>query len=98
MIEGDYLADYVSDVLYTEKRETPAELIEAQRIQLDPDYGMEVRHKRELEKIAEQASDEEQLLMARKFSVSILLTAVWEIFSKEHEQLERIRGDLNEVK
>lgn len=88
--------EYVSEVLYTEQRETPAELIEAQRIQLDPDYGMEVRHKRELEKIAEQATDEEQLLMAKKFNFSVLVTALWEIYRKEHEQNEAIRGYLNE--
>ena len=83
----------VSEVLYTEQRETPAELVEAQRIQLDPDYGMMVRHQRELEKIAEQASDEEQLLMARKMSFSVLAQAMWEIYSKEHELIESIRGN-----
>ena len=87
--------EYVSEVLYTERRETPAELVEAQRIQLDPDYGMEVRHKRELERIAEQANDEEQLLMAKKFDFSVLMTAVWEKYHKEHETLEQIRGELN---
>ena len=95
-MEGEYVAEYVSDVLYTEKRDTPAELLEAQRIQLDPDYGMQIRHKRELERIAEQATDEEALLMAMKFSFSVLATAMWEIYRKDHEALERIRGDLNE--
>lgn len=94
MIEGEY--EYVSEVLYTEKKETPVELTEARRIQIDPDYGMKIRHQRELEKIAEQASDEEQLLMARKMDFSVLAQAMWEIYAKEHEQLERIRGDLHE--
>ncbi len=76
----------------TEKREPSPELLEAQRIQIDPDYGMKIRHERELEKIAEQASDEEQLLMARKMSFSVLAQAMWEIYSKEHEILEQIRG------
>jgi hypothetical protein len=75
-----------------EKREPSPELLEAQRIQIDPDYGMKIRHERELEKIAEQASDEEQLLMARKMSFSVLAQAMWEIYSKEHEILEQIRG------
>ncbi len=94
MLEGEYVSEYVSEVLYSEKRDTPEELIEAQRIQIDPDYGMKVRHKRELEKIAEQASDEEQLAMALKMDVSTLLQAVWMIYSKDHNQLEGIRGFL----
>lgn len=83
----------VSEVLYTEQREKPAELVEAERIQIDPDYGMMIRHQRELEKIAETASETEQLLMARKMSFSVLVTAMWEIYSKEHETLEKIRGN-----
>lgn len=77
----------------TEKKEPSPELIEAQRIQVDPDYGMMIRHQRELEKIAEIATEEEQLLMARKMSFSVLAQAMWEIYSKEHELLDRIRGN-----
>jgi hypothetical protein len=88
------LEDYEGIIgeVVTEKREPSPELLEAQRIQIDPDYGMKIRHERELEKIAEQASDEEQLLMARKMSFSVLAQAMWEIYSKEHEILEQIRG------
>lgn len=78
----------------TEKREPSPELIEAQRIQLDSDYGMMIRHQRELERIAEQASDEEALIMAKKFSFSVLITALWEAYQSEHEILEKIRGTL----
>lgn len=83
--------------VYSEAKEVPQELVEAQRIQLDPVYGMKVRHERELEKIAETATAEEQLIMAKKFDFSVLITAMWEIYSKEHELNDRIRGYLNET-
>jgi len=86
--------DGIVSEVYSEPITPAPELIEAQRIQIDPDYGMRVRHNRELEKIAETASDEEQLLMARKMDFSILAQAMWEIYSKEHATLEQIRGNL----
>lgn len=83
----------VSDVYSEPVEQMAPELIEAKRIQIDSEYGMMVRHQRELEKIAETATEEEQLLMARKMGFSVLAQAMWEIYSKEHELLDRIRGN-----
>ena len=96
MLEGEYVSEYVSEVLYTEKREVPEELIEAQRIQIDPDYGMKVRHEREIVNMTRNASPEEHFKMAMEMDEETLFHALYTKTSRYRDELERIKGVLNE--
>lgn len=87
----------VSDVYTEVKQVTPPELIEAQRIQIDSEYGMRVRHQRELVNIAENATAEEQLLMAMKMDFSVLCTAIYNKYDEKASAIDKINSAIGGI-